>query len=588
MCDACERTAPHLDAGDLAPPRPLGRRALLRRGLAAGGVLAAGWLLPDVLGEGERADAAAGDGGDDDDDDSSVATRSKPTAVGRVDVTTQIPQVNDTGVPAPSVVSRAGWRCDESVRVNVRQFAPIRKLIVHHTASDNQPADPAAVVRQTYRYHAVGRGFGDIGYNFLIDHRGRIYEGRFARNYAAGEAITGEDLEGWGVVGAHAKTMNHGSCGVCLIGDFELAAPSDAAIVSLTNLLAWKAGRHRIDGLEDDVYENLYRGFYRFDNITGHRDVGATLCPGRKLEARLAGVRTAVTKRAGHWPSQVVDIPAVVRTERGAPAAAPTTTTATSEASTAPTTSPAGASSSGTSVAGYRAVTAGGVLLGTSKLKAYGKPSSAVVALAAPGVGDGYATVTAAGTVVAFGAVAAAGATTGGGEAVDLAVARSGSTAWVLRSDGSVAAVGGRAYGSPKQSGVGRAGVAIECRPGGDGYWVLTADGAVRGYGAAKTLGTAKGSGTPIDVAVNAAGSGAYVLYDSGAVVAVGAAKHAGDLTTMGTRWMKPAAAISAVPGGGYVISARDGGLFSFGGAPYLGSFAGSGATVVGLAVACR
>ena len=65
-------------------------------------------------------------------------------------------------------------------------------------------------------------------------------------------------------------------------------------------------------------------------------------------------------------------------------------------------------------------------------------------------------------------------------------------------------------------------------------------------------------------------------------------AKHAGDLTTSGKRWIKPAAAITAVAGGGYVLSGRDGGLFAFGGAPYLGSFAGSQATVVGLAVACR
>ena len=40
--------------------------------------------------------------------------------------------------------------------------------------------------------------------------------------------------------------------------------------------------------------------------------------------------------------------------------------------------------------------------------------------------------------------------------------------------------------------------------------------------------------------------------------------------------------------GTGYVISARDGGLFAFGGAPYLGSFAGSQATVAGIVVACR
>ena len=84
-------------------------------------------------------------------------------------------------------------------------------------------------------------------------------------------------------------------------------------------------------------------------------------------------------------------------------------------------------------------------------------------------------------------------------------------------------------------------------------------------------------------------GAGAYVLLDSGAVVAVGDAHHAGDLSTIGQRWTTPAAAITAMPSGtGYVVSARDGGLFAFGGAPYLGSFAGSQATVAGIAVACR
>ena len=116
----------------------------------------------------------------------------------------------------------------------------------------------------------------------------------------------------------------------------------------------------------------------------------------------------------------------------------------------------------------------------------------------------------------------------------------------MLRSDGSVATVGqAKAFGSPKRSGTGQAGIAIECRPAGDGYWVLTADGRPRGYGAARTLGTASGAGTPVDFAVTPTGAGAYVLLDSGAVVAVGDAHHAGDLSTIGQRWTTPAAAIT-------------------------------------------
>ncbi len=212
--------------------------------------------------------------------------------------TVDIPGVNGA-LAAPAIISRAAWGADESIRMNERQYAPIRKLIVHHTASaEPRPASPAAVVRGTYRYHVQGRGFSDVGYNFMIDHRGAIYEGRFARRYGAGEPITGEDHNGWGVVGAHViRTMNHGSCGVCLIGDFTLAARRlDAAIASLTSVLAWKAGRHRIDVLEDDVYENLYKSFFRFKNISGHRDVGADPVPRRA--ARQSTARGAPSGRS--------------------------------------------------------------------------------------------------------------------------------------------------------------------------------------------------------------------------------------------------------------------------------------------------
>src|SRR3954470_19988173 len=103
MCDACDRSADEsdalLDGGGIATPPPLGRRALLRRGLAAGGLLAAGWLLPDLALGSDRADAAAGDGGD---DDGSMARN--PPRVGAVTTTRQIPGINATGVPAPTIL----------------------------------------------------------------------------------------------------------------------------------------------------------------------------------------------------------------------------------------------------------------------------------------------------------------------------------------------------------------------------------------------------------------------------------------------------------------------------------------------------
>ncbi|MEO5899980.1 MAG: N-acetylmuramoyl-L-alanine amidase [Ilumatobacteraceae bacterium] len=541
-----------------------------------------------------------------------------PRAVA-VRTTTDVPGTNATKVPAPPIVGRKAWGADESIRSNERQFSPIRKLIVHHTASDNRPANPAAVVRQTYRYHVLGRGFSDMGYNYMIDHRGVIYEGRYARPYTK-EPITGEDRNGWGVVGAHAKHMNHGSCGVCLIGNFELGAPTDAALTSLTWLLAWKAGRNRINLLAEDVFENVYAQFFDFRNLSGHRNVGFTLCPGSRLYAQLPSIRQAAASQAGAFDPLIVDIPAMVRSEHGAgegPTTTSTSTTSTTSTSTSTSTSttstttspssspaasspgstPAPASTSTTSAGaatgskptGYRAVTSSGLLLNTKNAAGHGKPGADVVGLASPGAGDGYAAVAASGKVFTFGSVVAKGDATGKGTAVDIATTRSGQGYWVLMSDGGIYPFGDAKYfGSPKRSRARMTAAAIEPRPAGDGYWVLGADGTVTGFGAAKSFGRAAASGTAVDLAVTPTGTGCFVLFDSGTVSVFGDAVAAGDLTTVKTRWNKPATAITALPASkGYVLSARDGGLFTFGGAPFFGTFAGSGATVVGLAVAC-
>ncbi|MGH9009155.1 MAG: N-acetylmuramoyl-L-alanine amidase, partial [Acidimicrobiia bacterium] len=152
-------------------------------------------------------------------------------------------------VAQPDIVTRAEWGADESIRKNDQKYAPITKLFVHHTvtAPDGEDPDPAATVRAIYAYHVQGNGWDDIGYNFLIDAEGRVYEGRWARDYGAGEKPTGEDLNDNGVVGAHVLNHNAGSAGVAMLGNLSEGEPTTAAREALIELLAWKADRHGID-----------------------------------------------------------------------------------------------------------------------------------------------------------------------------------------------------------------------------------------------------------------------------------------------------------------------------------------------------
>ncbi len=226
--------------------RRLLRRQLLWQGLVGAGALAAG---PAVL--------------------RSVAP---PAPRGGVDLGD--PRLI-AAVPPPPIVSRAQWGANEGLRRGRPDFAPINRVIVHHTVTAVDEPDPAARMRAIYAFHVRGNSWDDIGYNFVVDQAGRVYEGR-----AGGFGPTGEDAAGRGVVGAHAGGHNTGSVGVAILGTFsdDRTTPSDAALDAVAAVAAWKLGTRGIDPLAPGA-------------LIGHRDVVATGCPGNGCQRRLAEVR---------------------------------------------------------------------------------------------------------------------------------------------------------------------------------------------------------------------------------------------------------------------------------------------------------
>ncbi|HJW23052.1 MAG TPA: N-acetylmuramoyl-L-alanine amidase [Candidatus Limnocylindrales bacterium] len=196
--------------------------------------------------------------------------------------------VANASVGAPTIISRAGWGANEGYRFDSgghlkfpASYYPLQKLVVHHTAGKNNDTNPAATIRAIYYDHAILRDWGDIGYNFLIDAQGHVYEGQYSRAYAPGEQITGEDLAGNPVRGAHATNYNAGTVGIALLGNFQTVQPPAAERSALVNMLAWEASRHALDPLGASTYVNPENGTSKYlNNISGHRNVGVTACPG--------------------------------------------------------------------------------------------------------------------------------------------------------------------------------------------------------------------------------------------------------------------------------------------------------------------
>src|SRR6185369_1940954 len=125
---------------------------------------------------------------------------------------------------------RSGWRADESIRRAPPLYAPaIQLAIVHHTAGANSytRSQSAAIVRAIEIYHVKGNGWNDIGYNFLVDKYGQIFEGRYG-------GITRN------VVGAHAQGFNTGSTGIALIGNYQSGTPTAVQLAALEKLIAWR------------------------------------------------------------------------------------------------------------------------------------------------------------------------------------------------------------------------------------------------------------------------------------------------------------------------------------------------------------
>ncbi|MEW6474128.1 MAG: N-acetylmuramoyl-L-alanine amidase [Actinomycetota bacterium] len=411
----------------------------------------------------------------------------------------------------PEIITRAGWGADEGLRKGSPEFAPVSKLVVHHTVTENNDPDPAQTVRAIYAYHTRGNGWNDIGYNFLVDQQGRVYEGRFARRYGPGEAPTGEDERGRGVVGAHARGVNPGTVGVAVLGDYSGGVvPPGPALDGLVKALAWKAARHDIDPGGTAPFTARDGARRTFPNIAGHRDVDDTGCPGGRLYDRLPAIRQRVADTIG------------------APAAPPHPPLP--------------------EFAGFWVANADG------RIRAFGDVRSAgdlagqtlggpVVSLAATPAGHGYWMLGADGGVFAFGDAPFLGSSVGRlrSPAVHLEPTPTGKGYWVLSAAGEVvpfgdAALWGQLFPVPVNT------VGLAATPTGRGYWIATADSRVFAFGDALLAGTA------------------------------GSTLAAGGMEGASTRPSGPIVAIAASPDGqGYWLLGRDGGVFSFG-VPFYGS----------------
>jgi len=222
------------------------------------------------------------------------------------DATPGAPEVTDTAEAAmimPAIYSRAQWGADESLMGWDHEYAPtIKAATVHHTADSNNysAADVPAIMRSIYAYHAKSLGWGDIGYNVVVDKFGRAWEGR-----SGGLAST--------VIGAHAGGFNTGTFGVSMLGNYDLVDTTPAMIDTVAGVIAWKLSLYGVDPRGQVSLTSAGGGTARYaagvsvplPTIFAHRDVGATACPGKYGYSHMGEIRSLVAKKMADPALQV-------------------------------------------------------------------------------------------------------------------------------------------------------------------------------------------------------------------------------------------------------------------------------------------
>jgi hypothetical protein len=208
------------------------------------------------------------------------------TSAADASVGTATPGAASAAATQPTIYSRAQWGANESLRRGTVEYGSIQAAFVHHTVSQNNytAAQVPAIIRGIYAFHVNGRGWNDIGYNFLVDRFGRIWEGRYG-----GIALP--------VIGAHTKDYNSNSFAMSAIGDFDIAHVPSAIVTAYTRLFAWKLRLHGIPAIGTVVLNG-----HTINRISGHRDVGSTACPGRYLYALLPSIRSGTSRLMGTLP----------------------------------------------------------------------------------------------------------------------------------------------------------------------------------------------------------------------------------------------------------------------------------------------
>ena len=228
--------------------------------------------------------------------DLKVSTIDPGTSPADDDLTRSAPAASASAAALqPTIITRAQWGADESLRGSTTLSSTVKAITIHHTAGSNTYTQDtaAAQIRGIYAYDTKTLGWADIAYNFLVDKWGRIYEGR------AGSITKA-------VRGAHAMGFNTDTMGVAALGNYETASAPAAMVDGLAKVAGWKLSQYGVNPTGKATLTSQGGTGTKYgagvtatlDAINPHQSTSYTLCPGQYLTPQLATLRTKASNYA--------------------------------------------------------------------------------------------------------------------------------------------------------------------------------------------------------------------------------------------------------------------------------------------------
>lgn len=204
-----------------------------------------------------------------------------------------VPAPLPSTVVEPPIITQAQWGASTDYDGTPEYGQEIKAAVIHHTGVDQDngvPCSQSMARMRTIQQEHFARGYYDIGYNFVVDRCGQIFEGRSG----------GMDLP---VIGAHDVGFNTNTVGISYIGNTMTLKPTRAGLEAISRVVAWKFGMYGISPssnvtlvsgspLGQDGNKVPEGSSITLPRVFGHRDTNATLCPGDALYGKLPLIRT--------------------------------------------------------------------------------------------------------------------------------------------------------------------------------------------------------------------------------------------------------------------------------------------------------